>query len=72
MNSDLQQLLENLQTGMSDLCCFNNYDITTEYVDFETNEDPAAAAQNIFVSFCICYSNAMYTFVFFLIVLISE
>ena len=53
MYDDLQHLLENLQTGTSDLCCFSDYDITTEYVDFETNGDPVAAAQNIFVSFCI-------------------
>lgn len=48
--SDLCELLQSLKAGTSERCCFDNYDITTEYVEFETTGDAVAAALDIFVS----------------------
>ena len=48
--SDLRELLQSLKAGTSERCCFDTYDITTEYVEFETTGDAVAAALDIFVS----------------------
>lgn len=53
----MRELLQNLEAGTSEKCCFDNYNITTEYVEFETTGDAVTAALDIFVS----QWNAFYT-----------
>ena len=49
MNNDFETLVENLKMGLSEECCFDNHDITTENVEFETGEGPTKSVQHIFV-----------------------
>ena len=43
--------MHNLKMGLSEKCCFDNHNITTENVEFETGEDPteSRSVQHIFV-----------------------
>ena len=50
MYSDLQELLSSLQAGTSKECCFDNHNITTENIVFDTEGDAVAAARHLFVS----------------------
>ena len=50
MYSDLQVLLSSLQDGTSKECCFDNHNITTENIVFDTEGDAAAATRHLFVS----------------------
>ena len=45
---------EVLKDGLSEECCFDNHNITTENIKFETGEDPVALVQRIFVSYHKC------------------
>ena len=49
MNSKLEALLHNLKDGLSEECCFDNHNIITEIVEFETGEDPIKRVRHIFV-----------------------
>ena len=50
----MEQLRKALRDGTSQLCCF--HDVKLENVVFEDNEDPVAAAREIFVSVIIIYT----------------
>ena len=50
MHTDVEDLLKNLQDGTSDECCFDNHNITTGSVLFETVGDAVSIAQPFFVS----------------------
>ena len=56
MFSDFEELVDDLEVGTTDLCCFDNYDdITTKYVEFETTGNPVVGAEEVFVSsHCNC------------------
>ena len=48
--SDHEELLQKLEDGTSEFCCFENtHDFLTGSVLFEENEDPVVAARHIFV-----------------------
>ena len=51
VNSKFEALLDNLKMGLSEECCFDNHDITTENAEFETGEEPieSDSVQRIFV-----------------------
>ena len=48
--SDFHELLEKLNDGTSEFCCFENHDILTENVVFDRSSDVIIAAKHIFVS----------------------
>ena len=48
--SDVEKFITNLREGTSDDCCFDNHDITTVNIEFDTSGKAVAAAVDIFVS----------------------
>ena len=46
---DVEDLLRHLQEGTSDECCFDNHNITTGSLVFETQGDTVAMAEPFFV-----------------------
>ena len=50
VHADVVDQLRNLQDGTSDECCFDNRNVTTGGVVFETQGDPVAVARPFFVS----------------------
>ena len=51
VHSDFHQLLNDVQSGQTDTCCFEHSNITTDFVGFDTTEDVVAASQDLFVCF---------------------
>ena len=48
--SNFKEFLNSLQEGTSKECCFDNHNITTENIVFDTEGDAVAAARHLFVS----------------------
>ena len=53
VHSDFNDLLSELQHNDTNICCFEDSNITSEIVSFETTGDAVSATQYIFVSFSI-------------------
>ena len=51
VNSKFEEFLDDLKMGLSEECCFDNHNITTEKAEFETGEEPieSDSVQRIFV-----------------------
>ena len=49
MASDHEELLQRVEDGTSEFCCFESHDIVTESVVFDHTENPAVVARQIFV-----------------------
>ena len=54
---DLEELLQKIEDGTSDLCCPENHDITLESAVFEHSGDPTAAARELFVWSIYSHNN---------------
>ena len=59
VHTDVENILKNFQDGTSDECCFDNHNVTTGSLLFESQGDTVAMAQPFFVSQLYSYKDVL-------------